>query len=95
MDREGKYRRGHQTGTWKYYYETGGLMKEQNFKEGRLSGTTISYYSNAKIQSICNYTVISDSRKGKLQSVPDGEWVFFDKNGKEMSRITYKDGVKK
>ena len=69
-------------------------MKEQNFKEGRLSGKSISYYTNAKVQSICNYTIISESRKGKVQSVPDGEWVFFDKNGKEMSRISYSNGVK-
>jgi antitoxin component YwqK of YwqJK toxin-antitoxin module len=55
----------------------------------------VSYYPNTKIQSICNYTIVNDRRKGKVQSVPDGEWIFFDKNGVEVSRITYRNGERK
>ena len=39
-------------------------------------------------------TLVSEKRKGKLQSVPDGEWVFFDKNGNEINRVNYRNGVK-
>ena len=95
IDTEGKYRKGHQTGNWKYYYEPGGLLKTQNFKNGRLSGKALSYYSNSKLQSVSNYKIINDRRKGKVQSVADGEWIFYDKSGKEISRINYVDGVKK
>ena len=31
----------------------------------------------------------------KVQSVPDGEWIFYDKNGKEINRMNYENGVKK
>ena len=42
-----------------------------------------------------HYKVVSEKRKGKKQSVPNGDWIFYDKTGKEISRITYKNGVKK
>jgi antitoxin component YwqK of YwqJK toxin-antitoxin module len=95
LDSKGKYRKGHQQGTWTYYYETGGINRVQNFKKGKLSGTSLSYYTNAKLQSSCTYKIVKDRRKSKVQSVPDGDWIFYDKNGKEMSRMTYKNGVKK
>ena len=95
VDTQGKYRKGHQHGEWKYYYETGGLNKTQKFKKGKLSGACYSYYSNGKLQSITSYTLKKEMRKGKYQSVPHGEWVFYDKNGKEISRINYVNGARK
>ena len=91
-DTKGKYRKGKQTGKWQYYYETGGLQREQNFKNGHLSGKSVTYQSNGKLQSIMNYKIVNDSRKGHEQSMPDGTWIFFDKNGAEISRIEYKNG---
>jgi len=95
VDSDGYYSKGKQHGTWTYYYETGGIMKTQNFKNGHLSGKSVSYYSNNKIQSVSNYKVISEKRKGKKQSVANGDWIFYDKTGKEISRMTYKNGIKK
>ena len=95
VDTKGKYRKGHQHGEWKYFYETGGINKIQHFDEGKLSGSSLGYYTNSKLQSKTNYTIIKDSRKGKVQSVPHGEWIFYDKSGKEISRINYDKGVKK
>ena len=95
IDSDGNYSKGKQHGNWTYYYETGGIMKTQGFKDGRLSGKSISYFSNNKIQSESNYKVVSEKRKGKKQSVAHGDWFFYDKTGKEISRITYKNGVKK
>jgi antitoxin component YwqK of YwqJK toxin-antitoxin module len=95
VDSDGDYKKGKQHGTWLYYYETGGLMKSQTFKEGHLSGKSISFYSNNKIQSECNYKIISEKRKGKKQSVAHGNWIFYDKLGNEMSRFSYKNGIKK
>jgi antitoxin component YwqK of YwqJK toxin-antitoxin module len=60
-----------------------------------LSGKSISYYSNNQIQSFSNYKIVNDKRKGKKQSVADGTWIFYDKTGKEISKIVYKNGVKK
>jgi antitoxin component YwqK of YwqJK toxin-antitoxin module len=95
VDTQGKYKKGHQHGEWKYFYETGGINKIQHFKNGKLSGKCLSYYTNAKLQSVTNYKIIKDFRKGKVQSVADGEWVFYDKSGKEISRINYHNGVRK
>lgn len=95
VDTKGRYEKGHQSGEWSYYFETGALSKTQNFKEGKLSGKSVSYYPNTKVQSVCQYTLINDRRKGKIQSVPDGEWIFYDKNGTEVSRITYDKGERK
>jgi antitoxin component YwqK of YwqJK toxin-antitoxin module len=95
VDTKGKYRKGHQHGKWTYFYETGGINKIQNFKKGKLSGKSVSYYTNAKLQSVSNYALVRDRRKGKVQSVPDGEWIFYDKNGKEINRVNYDKGIKK
>jgi antitoxin component YwqK of YwqJK toxin-antitoxin module len=95
IDNKGKYRKGHQNGEWTYYFETGGINRIQNFKNGKLSGKSVSYYTNSKLQSECNYKIINDRRKGKVQSVPHGLWVFYDKNGKEINRIHYDNGIKK
>ena len=94
VDTKGKNRRGHQTGKWSYNFETGGLSRIQNFKNGKLCGKSIIYYPNSTIQAISNYSIINDSRKGKLQSVPDGEWIFYDKTGKEINRMRYSRGIK-
>ena len=67
----------------------------QNFKSGQLSGKSISYYPNSKIQVVSNYNITWENRKGKTQSVPDGEWIFYDKNGKEVSRVNYDNGIRK
>ena len=93
-DSEGKYRRGKQTGTWKYYYETGGTQREQHFKNGHLTGKSTIWQPNQKLQCTMSYTIIKDSRKGHEQSVPDGTWIFYDKNGVEINRITYRRGAR-
>jgi len=97
VDSERKYSKGHQNGTWKYYYETGGILKTQSFSDGHLDGKCETYYQNNTLQSVSNYKLVTENRKGKrsVQSVPDGDWVFYDKNGKEISRITYDNGVRK
>ena len=94
IDTKGKYRKGKQTGTWQYYYENGGLQREQHFKNGHLSGKSAVWQPNQKLQSIMNYKVINDKRKGHEQSVPDGTWIFYDKNGAETKRISYRNGVR-
>ena len=40
------------------------------------------------------YKVIKDSRKGHEQSVPDGTWIFYDKNGSETTHVSYRRGVR-
>jgi antitoxin component YwqK of YwqJK toxin-antitoxin module len=94
VDMRGKYRRGHQNGEWIYYFETGGINRIQNFKNGKLIGRSLTYYPNSNLQSECNYKIVSEDRKGKLQSVPDGKWIFYDKNGKEINRMNYRNGQK-
>jgi antitoxin component YwqK of YwqJK toxin-antitoxin module len=95
VDTKGQYSKGHQQGEWTYYFETGGVSRVQNFNEGRLSGKSTSYFQDGRVQSESAYVVITDKRKGKPQSVPDGTWVFYDKNGNVINRIVYSNGERK
>ena len=99
IDMEGKYNKvGKQTGKWRYYFPEGGLMQEQNYKDGRLSGKSFSYYQGGAMKSISEYIIIKEKGKGKstqFQSVPHGDWVFYDMQGRELSRLRYDKGKKK
>ncbi|MEO8761173.1 MAG: hypothetical protein ABI388_07635, partial [Bacteroidia bacterium] len=80
--------------TWQYYYETGGIQREEHLKNGQRTGKSMVWQPNQKLQSVMNYKIIKDSRKGHDQSVLDGSMIIYDKNGAEISRIEYKNGRK-
>ena len=41
---EGNYVNGFEEGVWKYYYETGTLQEEANYKKGKLHGSVKRYH---------------------------------------------------
>ena len=70
-------------------------MQEQNFKDGRLSGKAVSYYTDGTIKAISNYKILKEKKRGvteKFQSVPHGLWMFYDPKGNEISRVEYMEG---
>ena len=70
-------------------------MQEQQFKDGRLTGKAISYYTDGTVKAISNYKIMKEKKRGlsvKYQSVPHGTWIFYDTKGAEISRIEYENG---
>ncbi|MBC7861342.1 MAG: hypothetical protein IAF38_00125, partial [Bacteroidia bacterium] len=99
IDSEGKYNKsGKQTGTWKYYYDSGGPMTVQKYKEGKLTGKSTSWHTNGKIKSVASYKLMKQKRIGGREpvynSAPHGTWIFYDLKGVETGRIVYKNGKK-
>ena len=65
----------------KSYYENGNLKSELRYKDGRLNGKCVWYYSNGKPELSINYVM------GTLQ----GESLRWHENGYIQSRCFYKD----
>jgi antitoxin component YwqK of YwqJK toxin-antitoxin module len=105
-DEIGSYHLDKADGKWKYYYETGALKTETEYEMGKLSGTTINYYPSTAKQSITHHKIVKDKKpaltkaNGKKSytiiyvSKPHGTWTYYTPDGKVMSEITYKNGVK-
>lgn len=82
---EGYYTNGQKSGKWTYWYENGNKWSEGYFEEGERNGPGAVWYEGGAIQ----YT------GGYIQGKPDGEWIFYDGEGKEVKRVTYTKGEKK
>jgi antitoxin component YwqK of YwqJK toxin-antitoxin module len=88
---EGDYQDDKPSGKWDYYYETGVLMQEQMLKDGKPSGKCTSNFPDGKIQSVTNFSIQRD-KNGEIRSVPDGTWIYYDKNGNVTKKVNYKNG---
>jgi antitoxin component YwqK of YwqJK toxin-antitoxin module len=94
IESNGSYKNGLKHSTWIYFYETGVLRARQNFTNGKLNGLSENFHENAKPQSACHYSLIPD-KAGVLQSVPNGEWVFWDQKGNIVNTFHYVKGIRK
>jgi len=88
------------------YYENGRIKIHYTYRDGR-NGEFTKYFDNGKLKLIDDYTngkINGESRtyfySGQLKSVgyhvdgkPDGEFVFYNKNGTIFDRNLYKNGV--
>ena len=66
---------------------------EQRYSDGKLSGDCNSWYENQKLKSKTSYTLVKD-KNGRIESKPNGEWLYYDENGNVLMQSTYKKGVK-
>ncbi|WP_339879175.1 hypothetical protein [uncultured Algoriphagus sp.] len=100
---KGRFEKGEKRGVWKTWDEEGQLLEEVNhISENDVewityrstadkpsvqngNGDFISFYPNGKIS-------VSGSVKNKKM---DGDWKFFDENGKHISTIQYKENTEK
>jgi antitoxin component YwqK of YwqJK toxin-antitoxin module len=67
-------------------------MQQQTLKDGKPAGKCSSYFPDSKLQSETDYK-IEKEKNGDLRSIPDGTWLFYDKNGNVEKKIEYKDGL--
>jgi len=64
--------KGLKSGFWKYYYSTGELKSEGNYKDGHKIGKWKWYFKTGKIQQIGKY-------KGKQKAI--GNWIWYYESG--------------
>jgi antitoxin component YwqK of YwqJK toxin-antitoxin module len=67
---------------------------QQRFRDGKQVGESRSWYENAQLKSVTSYSLVKDPKGHRVESKPDGKWIYYDKNGKVIMETTYKDGVK-
>ena len=80
---EGVYKDGRKNGLFKIYSKFDGKLKEEkSYKEGKLNGTSKTFFTDGKIESEKNY------RMGK----EDGKHLSYDYDGTLRMDHNYKDG---
>ena len=92
-DSEGVYKEEKFDGLWTYYYQTGVKSMEQTFRDGLLAGDCATWGEDAKLRSTSSYTLVK-SKNGRIESKPNGKWVYYDKNENIINEVTYKKGEK-
>ena len=86
-----------------FWHDNGQKNSEFNFKDGKLHGFQIGWYENGQRQSEGNYEdgkIMSvvvwkpNGEKCPVTNVKDGNgvWVWYNKDGTEARRSTFKDG---
>ena len=85
---------GEREGKWTFYYETGGIYREENHKYGKLAGEIKTWSIDGKPESVGHYALSRPSEKSEWISVKNGEWIFYDSKGNVIRQETYKSGVK-
>ncbi|UTW66870.1 toxin-antitoxin system YwqK family antitoxin [bacterium SCSIO 12643] len=84
ISRETYFVKGVENGYRKTYDSEGNLLTEGEIKDGQMDGMQI-IYTNGKV-----------SVKGAYKhAVKDGDWVYFDENGKQIKVEHYELGIKK
>jgi antitoxin component YwqK of YwqJK toxin-antitoxin module len=82
--REGDYRNGLRSGTWKIYNElTGQLVIEEEYKDGVLHGKYRSFYEDGSVFSVGNY----------YRNKREGEFRVFDRNQQHIMTMRFHDDV--
>lgn len=71
-------------GKWTYQSEVGTIAREEDYKKGKLHGTTTLYYPSTKVLSVANY------RYGR----PDGNWYYYSSKGTLEKKMVFKNGLK-
>jgi len=79
---EGVLNKKMRVGNWKYFYPTGKLMSEENYKDGKLDGEQLVYYPEGQVTEFSIY------KNGLL----DGVTSKYASNGTLIEEITYKNG---
>ena len=92
--RSGEYKNGDREGKWIFYYETGGLYQENNYKFGKLAGEIKTWGESQKLVSVGHYSIARPNEKSEWVSLKNGEWVFYDEKGNVIRKENYKSGVK-
>lgn len=101
------YRNGEKHGEWKTFSaQTGILLEEERFDNGRLNGPAKIFFINGDLQNLINY--IDGQRNGAFESyytgnvlsskgvyhnnLPIDTWTYYDGDGQLRKTVDYKDG---
>ncbi|MDF1674008.1 MAG: hypothetical protein P1U41_10905 [Vicingaceae bacterium] len=83
LQQVGKYLKDEQpTGLWKWYYESGKLLREENFRKGLEDGMMHEYLEDGYIITEGEY----------IDGLKEGEWIYEHGDHKEIGN--YRDGQK-
>jgi antitoxin component YwqK of YwqJK toxin-antitoxin module len=85
----GKYHKGLQCGTWKYYDEDGTLRRRERY--GKKYIRTRYYHENGTIKS-CGKAVLDRSDPVYLNYFYQGKWKYYNASGKLTSVTWYEHG---
>ena len=96
---------GERHGLWAGWYKNGQKAFEANYKDGKLNGLTTQWYANGQKELEGNYkdgklmsAVVwkPNGEKCPVTNVNDGTGVvvWYNEDGTERWRLTYKDGEK-
>lgn len=104
--KEGLYKDGEMTGTWKTYNKYGVQILEETYKDGVLDGKYTSFHHNGKIKTETFYKNGSENsyfksyyingqlmREGfMVNDLAEGEWMYYSINGTIESKKYFKNG---
>lgn len=79
---EGAYKKGNNTGEWKYYNRFGKLTERAFFEDDKLQGVVKEYYPSGEIRAEKEY------KDGQLH----GYYITYHQNGKKMDEGWYQNG---
>jgi antitoxin component YwqK of YwqJK toxin-antitoxin module len=81
---EGCREGGRREGLWTTWFE-GRKFREVNYSEGKPNGAWTTWFRDGKMKRVGSF--MSDYRK-------DGVWIWYNRDGSEKVRVTYRSGVR-
>lgn len=90
IDNIGRYRKGVQKGTWKYYNEKGILVKQDKYRFRKI--ITSYYHPNGKIQKQGKSKIVQEGNI--LHFFYYGDWLVYDTTGSLIKKQVYERGMK-
>jgi antitoxin component YwqK of YwqJK toxin-antitoxin module len=79
---QGTYDHGKRTGTWSWFDRLNNKEREGDYADGKKAGAWFEWYE----QKLSYSGVFTDGK-------PDGEFIYYDKNGNELGRFDIKGGT--
>ena len=89
VESRGHYKKGKETGVWRYYFDDGTLRRKERYSAKGIS--TKYFYPNGKIKS--KGKAILDDEEDFLHYYYQGDWIYYSEDGKPEQVITYERGV--
>jgi antitoxin component YwqK of YwqJK toxin-antitoxin module len=87
----GKYRHGKEVGQWKTFTPDGKLYFTERIKRRSRSYQTVYYHPNGKV-SHKGMAYMRDAEKGGVHFYWEGDWEYFDQEGKSLGIKTFVKG---
>ena len=80
---------GNKVGMWTFYFENGEKQAEGLFRDGMKTGVWNNWYSTGQIKTVGGFLIHNG------ESLKDGKWTWYHKNGVISEQGSYDKGKKK